>query len=54
MTTQPLRPAIERSHAARSAALLALAITVVLGVLVGGAVLASQAVELMQWFAAGR
>ena len=54
MTTAPLPAAVERTHAARSAALLALAITVVLGVLVGGAVLASQAVELMQWFAAGR
>jgi len=39
MTTQPLRPAIERSHAARSAAMLALAVTVVVGVLVGGAAL---------------
>ena len=54
MTTQPLPPAVERSHAARSAALLALAVTVVLGVLVGGAVLVSQVVELMRWFAAGQ
>jgi hypothetical protein len=46
-----LPDATERTHVGRSAAMLGFSIVVVLGLLVGLAVAASQLVQLAEWFA---
>ena len=53
MTTAPVHQATDRSHVARSAAMLGGSIVVVLGLLVGAAAALAQAVDLVRWFAGG-